>query len=75
MSNHGYSMFGQGLVDRGLITADQLQEALHRQQTTMQGKKLGEILARLGYISTHHISEGLAEQLGNHRRPAMMAAE
>jgi len=64
MSSQGYSMFGQGLVDRGLITADQLQEALHRQQTTMQGKKLGEILARLGYISTHHISEGLAEQLG-----------
>ncbi len=64
MSNQGYSMFGQSLVDRGIITADQLQEALHRQGTTMQGKKLGEILARLGYISTHHISEGLAEQLG-----------
>ncbi len=64
MQSQGYSMFGQGLVDRGVITADQLQEALHRQQTTMQGKKLGEILARLGYISPHHISEGLAEQLG-----------
>ena len=64
MPSAGYSMFGQNLVDRGVISADQLEEAIHRQQTTMQGKKLGEILVRLGYISQHHISEGLAEQLG-----------
>jgi type II secretory ATPase GspE/PulE/Tfp pilus assembly ATPase PilB-like protein len=64
MPSAGYSMFGQNLVDRGVITADQLEEAIHRQQTMMAGKKLGEILVRLGYISQHHISEGLAEQLG-----------
>ena len=64
MQSQGYSMFGQNLVDRSIITKDQLEEAIHRQQTSMTGKKLGEILVRLGYISKTHISEGLAEQLG-----------
>jgi len=64
MPTNGYSMFGQHLVDREIITQDQLDEAVHRQQTTMPGKKLGEILVRLGYISPSHISEALAEQLG-----------
>ena len=64
MESQGYSMFGQHMVQRGIITADQLEEAVHRQQTSMNGKKLGEILVRLGYISKTHISEGLAEQLG-----------
>lgn len=59
-----YSYFGEGLVAKGIITAAQLEEALHRQQTSMQGKKLGVILVRMGYISKTHISEGLAEQLG-----------
>lgn len=64
MQIQGYSMFGQKLVDRGVITKDQLEEAVHRQQTSMSGKKLGEVLVRLGYISKSHISEGLADQLG-----------
>ena len=64
MDTPTYSMFGKGLVDRGVITQEQLDEAIHRQQTGMKTKKLGEILVRLGYISKAHISEGLAEQLG-----------
>lgn len=64
MEPQGYSMFGQNLVARGVITEDQLEEAIHRQQTSMGGKRLGDILVRLGYISKTHISEGLAEQLG-----------
>ena len=64
MQSQGHSMFGQSMVNRGLISEDQLEEAIHRQQTSMGGKKLGEILVRLGYISKTHISEGLAEQLG-----------
>ncbi len=64
MQSQGYSMFGEQMVARGVITEDQLEEAIHRQQTSMSGKKLGEILVRLGYISKSHISEGLAEQLG-----------
>ncbi len=59
-----YSYFGQRLVQRGIITQDQLDEALRRQQTTMANRKIGEILVRLGYISKSHITEGLADQMG-----------
>lgn len=59
-----YSMFGRRLVERGVISEEQLADALRRQQTTQQGKKLGEILVRLGYISKSHITEGIADQLG-----------
>ena len=57
-------MFGQRLVERGVITQQQLDEAIHKQQTTMSNRKLGEVLVRLGYISKSHIAEGLADQLG-----------
>ena len=59
-----YSYFGEQLVAKGIITQEQLEEALQRQQTTMTNRKLGEILVRLGYISKTHVTEGLAEQLG-----------
>lgn len=60
---NGYSMFGQSLVERKVITQHQLDEAIHRQQTTMPNKKLGEVLERLGYISKAHIPEALSHQL------------
>ncbi|MBM3289434.1 MAG: hypothetical protein FJY92_04715, partial [Candidatus Hydrogenedentes bacterium] len=60
----GYTAFGQSLVSRGIITQKQLDEAVHKQQTSMGQRKLGEILVRLGYISKSHIAEGLAHQLG-----------
>ncbi len=63
MAGQGYSLFGQRLVERGVITQEQLNEAVHRQQTTMSNRKLGEILVRLGYIAKSHITEGLADQL------------
>jgi type II secretory ATPase GspE/PulE/Tfp pilus assembly ATPase PilB-like protein len=59
-----YSLFGQRLVERGVISQQQLDEAIHKQQTSMGSRKLGEVLVRLGYISKSHISEGLADQLG-----------
>ena len=59
----GYSMFGERLVERGVITQAQLDEAVHKQQTTMGHRKLGEVLVRLGYISKSHITEALADQL------------
>ncbi len=64
MPQQTYTQFGQRLVERGIITQQQLDEAIHKQQTTMGGRKLGEILVRLGYISKSHISEGLADQFG-----------
>lgn len=60
----GYSLFGQTLVERGIITQKQLDEAIHKQQTSLGNRRLGEILVRMGYISKSHISEGLADQLG-----------
>ena len=64
MATTGYSLFGQRLVERGIISQQQLNEAIHKQQTTMATKKLGEVLVRLGYLSKSHITEGLADQLG-----------
>ena len=58
-----YSLFGQRLVERGIISQQQLDEAIHKQQTTMGHRKLGEILVRLGYLSKSHITDGLADQL------------
>jgi len=57
-------MFGRRLVERGVISQQQLDEAIHKQQTTMAHRKIGEILVRLNYISKNHITEGLADQLG-----------
>ncbi len=59
-----FTLFGQRLVERGVISQQQLSEAIHKQQTSMQNRRLGEVLVRLGYISKNHITEGLADQLG-----------
>jgi type II secretory ATPase GspE/PulE/Tfp pilus assembly ATPase PilB-like protein len=59
-----YKLFGQRLVERNIVTQHQLDEAIHKQQTTMAHRKIGEILIRLGYLSKSHITEGLADQLG-----------
>jgi len=63
MESRGYKRFGERLVERGIITQQRLDEALHKQQTTMSHRKLGEILVRLGYISKSHITEALSDQL------------
>ncbi|HOV33887.1 MAG TPA: ATPase, T2SS/T4P/T4SS family, partial [Candidatus Hydrogenedens sp.] len=59
-----YKLFGQILVERKIITDEQLREAIHRQQTTMSHRKIGEVLVRLGYIGRSHILETLSIQLG-----------
>jgi len=63
MATQGYKLFGQRLVERGIINEQQLKEAIHKQQTSMGHRKLGEILVRMGHISKSHITEGLADQL------------
>ncbi len=63
MTVQAFSLFGKNLVDRGVITQDQLDEAIHRQQTTMSGKRLGDVLIRLGFISKSHVVECLSSQL------------
>ena len=60
----GPELFGESLIRRGVISKKQLDEAIHKKETTMSNRKLGEILVRLGYISREHITDTLAEQLG-----------
>ena len=65
---------GDLLIRDGLITPDQLKEALAEQTRTHE--RLGEILHRLGYITESDLLDVLARQL-NHRRydPARDAVE
>jgi len=53
---------GEHLVDKGLITAAQLKEALVEQKRS--GGKVGEVLIRKGYISEENFTRALSEQLG-----------
>ena len=64
MAQTTISLFGQRLVERGIISQKQLDEAIHKQQTSWSQRKLGEVLVRLGHISKSHIVDGLADQLG-----------
>ncbi|WP_044894626.1 GspE/PulE family protein [Bacillus alveayuensis] len=52
---------GDLLVEAGLITPEQLQEALKEKA---QGQKLGDVLLQLGYITEQQLIEVLEFQLG-----------
>lgn len=58
-----HTLFGQLLVERGLITPLQRDEAVHKQQTTMAHRKIGEILVRLRHIDKSDVTKCLAVQL------------
>jgi len=53
---------GQGLVDAGLISAEQLQEALARQRAS--GSRIGQILIAEGWVRPLDFYRALAGQLG-----------
>jgi len=55
-------MIGQILVQKGLITEQQLNEALATQKQTTQ--RLGELLVDLGHLDQRQLYEALAEQQG-----------
>ncbi len=59
-----FRLFGQCLMERGLITQKQLDEAIGLQKRMMAGRKLGEILVELGYVTNINVSEALADQFG-----------
>src|SRR5712691_9805376 len=62
-------LIGDIFVDEGLITDEQLVQALEEQQTT--GERLGEVLiARFG-VSRLELASALAEQLAEHERCAV----
>ncbi|HDY72128.1 MAG TPA: hypothetical protein ENH50_10740, partial [Nitrospirae bacterium] len=53
---------GELLVEHGLITSNQLKEALRRQAQT--GGKIGSILVERGFITTEVLLDFLSKQLG-----------
>jgi len=54
---------GQILLDKKLITQEQLDEALNVQKNTA-GAKIGRVLVDLGYVNQPDIDRAYAEQLG-----------
>jgi hypothetical protein len=56
--------FGNILVCRGVIDAGQLAEALERQHSSPEPKKLGQILIDLGRITEGDLTEVLRQQTG-----------
>jgi len=53
---------GEYLIERGLITPEQLQEALRRHEEG--GKRIGEVLVEMGTVSEADITRALAERSG-----------
>lgn len=62
MQKSNRKTFGRLLVDAGMITEEQLNEAVEAQKQS--GKKLGEVLKDKGYISQDDIIQVLEFQLG-----------
>src|SRR3954451_6600037 len=60
--SRGVPRLGQMLVERELITPDELDEALQLQQTT--GRRIGETLVEIGAVSGIEVALVLAEHLG-----------
>ncbi len=56
------SMLGELLVEKGLLSEDELSRALTEQKET--GEVLGQILIRLGVVSERDLRQILSEQLG-----------
>lgn len=55
-------LFGERLLEAGLIDGRQLAQALQAQQST--GEQLGRLLARLGYVSEEQLVKLLCEDAG-----------
>ena len=55
---------GELLVDRKLITEEQLNEALHYQEVKGHKKLLGEVLVELNFLTEHAVMNALAEAYG-----------
>ncbi|HPD18185.1 MAG: Flp pilus assembly complex ATPase component TadA [Candidatus Goldbacteria bacterium] len=55
-------LIGEMLVEEGIITKEQLKDALEEQKKT--GEKIGEILIRMGYISKEILWTFLGYQMG-----------
>lgn len=59
----GRIYIGTLLVQAGLITEEQLQEALHLQRTEMPTERTGAVLVHLGYVTSEDMAKTLAHQM------------
>jgi type IV pilus assembly protein PilB len=59
---HSMTRLGQAMVERGLITHEDLERALDHQRTTR--KRLGESLVDIGAVTSLQLSQALADHLG-----------
>ena len=55
---------GELLLEKGVITKEQLEEALSLQRGRCKGKALGQILSESGFVGEEEIYGALAMQLG-----------
>jgi len=55
---------GQVLLERGIVTDEQVQQALHRQQREGHHKLLGELLVEMGCCTENQIASALAHAYG-----------
>jgi len=55
---------GQLLLEKGVVTAEQIDQALSEQQKMGHSKLLGELLVELGYCSDNQIAAALAQTYG-----------
>ncbi|MDD5459310.1 MAG: ATPase, T2SS/T4P/T4SS family [Phycisphaerae bacterium] len=55
---------GQLLVSRGVVTDEQIQQALDAQKNSNHRKLLGELLVELGFCTENQIASALAESYG-----------
>lgn len=62
MTRYNKIRLGDCLVQKGMITEEQLSEALVKQKEN--GTKLGETIVELGYVSENDMIDVLVEQLG-----------
>jgi len=56
------SLFGEILLELGLVTEDQLRLALDVQRNEAEGKQLGDILVDMGAVTPQQILQALEEQ-------------
>jgi hypothetical protein len=61
-------LFGEVLVNAGLITPSQLEEALRVQRTLMPNLRLGQILVEQEVITRQQLSETLSREIGRSER-------
>ena len=54
-------MFGEFLIMNGVISQEQLEEALHKQKD--MGTMLGETLVMIGYLEDQHLEHYLEQHL------------